>query len=94
MLKDHLEGGINDLKAKDSAIRAETKSVRRTNTGNERNFGALEQQMKFAPKGSNLTWEAMILFRKNKTSEWRNQLDDEFRSKMERFQSRKKTLNR
>ena len=49
--------------------------------GNERSFGSFGAEMSRAPKGLNLVWEGMVMFKKNKTAKWRDGLGDEGRKR-------------
>ena len=58
----------------------ETVSVSTTNSITERNFGMLDKLIIERPNANMITYEAIIMNRINKTSEWRENLSSEKRS--------------
>ena len=55
----------------------EAKNVVATNADPERDFGMLDRLMKIKPKALDLVYEGIIMFNRNKTAEWRNNLRPE-----------------
>ena len=53
----------------------QTKSVPKTNTVSERDFGSLDLLLKMKPAASTVCFETIILWSNNKTSDWLNKLD-------------------
>ena len=60
----------------------ETVSVSTTNSIAERNFGMLDRLIRKKPNASMIIYEAIIMNRSNKISEWRKNLSPEKRSLM------------
>ena len=60
-----------------SALAEQTKSVPKTNTVSERDFGSLDFLLRMKPAASTLCYESVILWTNNKTSEWLNSLEPE-----------------
>ena len=52
----------------------QTKSVPKTNTVSERDFGFLDLLLKMKPAVSTVCFETIIMWSKNKTSDWSNKL--------------------
>uniref|UniRef100_A0A7M5XJ08 Uncharacterized protein n=1 Tax=Clytia hemisphaerica TaxID=252671 RepID=A0A7M5XJ08_9CNID len=52
----------------------EARTVPTTNVSAERDFGMLDRLMKMKPKALDLALEGIIMFRVNKTQEWRDRL--------------------
>ena len=73
MLNDHL---------KCEQLYKETVSVSTSNSIAERNFGMLDRLIREKPNASMIKYEAIIMNRSNKTSEWRKNLSPEKRSLM------------
>ena len=80
MLNDHLK----DVKYANPCeqLYKETVSVSTTNSIAERNFGMLDRLIREKPNANMITYEAIIMNRSNKTSEWRKNLSPEKRSLM------------
>uniref|UniRef100_A0A7M5WY35 Uncharacterized protein n=1 Tax=Clytia hemisphaerica TaxID=252671 RepID=A0A7M5WY35_9CNID len=71
MLYDHLEG----VHANPSeSLLNEARTVPTTNVSAERDFDMLDRLMKMKPKALDLALEEIIMFRLNKTQEWRDKL--------------------
>ena len=83
MLNDHLEGG--KYNTNNGSLRSETASVSTTNSLAERNFGMLDRLISEKANANMITYEAIIMVRTNKTSEWRDKLTPERRRKLMRW---------
>ena len=68
LAKDHLSGGEHSNPSDDLVV--ETKSVPKTNTISERDFGKLDRLLRENPNATTLSLEAVILFCNNKTARW------------------------
>ena len=75
MLHDHLEGGKYSVIT--PGLEKEAMTVSTTNADPERDFGMLDRLMRVKPKALDLIYEGVIMFRKNKTAKWRDQLSEE-----------------
>ena len=75
MLHDHLKGG--KYSAITPELEKEAVTVSTTNADPERDFGMLDRLMRAKPKALDLVYEGVIMFRKNKTAKWRDQLSEE-----------------
>ena len=75
MLNDHLEGGKYD--GFNENLRKETVSVSTTNSLAERNFGMLDRLIREKPNANMIVYEAIIMNRTNKTTDWRDKLSHE-----------------
>ena len=71
MLFDHLEG---DLANPSDTLFNEGKSVPTSNVVSERDFGLLDALVKLKPKALDIVKEGVIMYKLNKTKEWRNSL--------------------
>jgi len=60
-----------------SVLAEQAKSVPKTNTVSERDFGSLDLLLRMKPAASTLCYESVILWTNNKTSEWLNSLEPE-----------------
>ena len=69
MLIDHLKDGKYANSCEQ--LYKETVSVSTTNSIAERNFGMLDRLIREKPNANMITYEAIIMNRSNKTSEWR-----------------------
>ena len=78
MLHGHLKSGKYDNA--DENLKQENKSVNKTNSIAERDFGMLDRLMKVKPSCNMKTFEGNIMSRNDKTSEWRNNLNPEKRA--------------
>ncbi|XP_071854271.1 uncharacterized protein [Apostichopus japonicus] len=78
MLSEHLKGGKYSRVSADQ--HREMQSVPTTNTTVERDFGMLDRLMREKPSASCIALEAMIMYKRNKTSEWSASLEDSQRS--------------
>ena len=80
MLNDHLKDGkcANPCEQ----LYKETVSVSTNNSIAERNFGMLDRFIREKPNASMIIYEAIIMNRSNKISEWRKNLSPEKRSLM------------
>ena len=75
MLADHLAQGKYTGAAADTLL-AETKSVAKTNVNPERDFGMLDRLMIEKPRATSIVLEGIMMFKKNKTGAWRDQLPE------------------
>ena len=75
MLHDHLSDG--KLSTPSESLIQVAKSVPTTNSDAERDFGMLDRLMKIKPKALDIVYEGIIMFNRNKTREWRNNLSTE-----------------
>ena len=69
MLFDHLEG---ELSNPSETLISEAKSVPTTNVLAERDFGMLDRLMRSKPKALDIVYEGIIMFKLNKTKQWRD----------------------
>ena len=69
VLADHLPVMQAETESKEE-VRAQTSSVKTTNTISERDFAIFDRLLREKPHASTLALEAHILFANNKTSEW------------------------
>lgn len=53
----------------------QTKSVPKTNTVSERDFGSLGLLLKMKPAASTVCFDTIIMWSNNKSSNWLNKLD-------------------
>jgi hypothetical protein len=60
----------------------QAKSVPKTNTVSERDFGSLDLLIRMKPAATTLCYESVILWTNNKTSEWLNSLDHDIKNKI------------
>ena len=81
LLEDHMEGVKYWNKEQDEDFRNETKNAEKSNVKAERDFGMLDYQIKLKPKATDFAIEGMIMFKANKTGDWRGKLSDEKRVK-------------
>ena len=72
MLADHLKGGKLELNSE--RLSHEASNVLATNADSERDFGMLDRLMKLKPKALDIVYEGIIMFNRNKTSIWRDNL--------------------
>ena len=70
VVSDYLPGGEWDMAMGDAKIKTKTKSVQKTNTISERDFGKLDRYIREKPNARLLALEAHILFTTNKTAKW------------------------
>ena len=75
MLHDHLKEGKYSTKT--PLLEKDDSSVNTTNAVCERDFGVLDRLMRIKPKESYFVSEGLIMFSKNKTNLWRDQLSKE-----------------
>ena len=75
MLHDHLKGG--KYSAITPELEKEAMTVSTTNADPQRDFGMLDRLMRVKPKALDLVYEGVIMFCKNKTAKWRDQLSEE-----------------
>ena len=68
LVSDHLPDGRYDCPSVN--LKAETKSVPKTNTISERDFAKLDRLLREKPNATTLSLEAVILFSNNKTAKW------------------------
>ena len=68
-------------KERDEDFRNETKNVEKSHGKAERDFGMLDYQMKLKPKATYFAIEGRIMFKANKTDDWRGKLTDGKRMK-------------
>ena len=94
LLGDHMEGGKFWGKEKDQAFRKETKNVEKSNVKSERDFGMLDYQMKLKPKATDFAIEGIIMFKANKTGDWREKLSEEKKSKFLEIARKSKKVQR
>ena len=82
LLKDHLkeEDGMLWEKQSNEEFREETKSMKKTNVCEERDFGMLDYQMKLKPKATDFAIEGLIMFKANNTARWIRELSEETRN--------------
>ena len=52
-------------------------TVSTTNADPEQDFEMLDRLMRVKPKALDLVYEGVIMFHKNKTAKWRDQLNEE-----------------
>ena len=72
MLHDHLKEGKYSTKT--SLLEKDALFVNTTNAVCERNFGVLDRLMRIKPKALDFVHEGLIMFAKNKTNLWRDQV--------------------
>eukprot|EP00112_Aurelia_sp_Birch-Aquarium-sp1_P002389 Seg1263.2 transcript_id=Seg1263.2/GoldUCD/mRNA.D3Y31 product="hypothetical protein" protein_id=Seg1263.2/GoldUCD/D3Y31 len=94
LLEDHMEGGKFWNKDQDQAFRKETKNVEKSNVKSERDFGMLDYQMKLKPKATDFAIEGIIMFKANKTGDWREKLTNEKRKKFLEIARKSKKMQR
>ena len=94
LLEDHIEGGRFWNKEQDKDFRNETKNVEKSNVKAERDFGMLDYQMKLKPKATDFAIEGIIMFKANKTGDWRGKLTDEKRMKFLEIARKSKNMQR
>ena len=82
LLGDHLKGGVLWDKSSDKNFMEETESVKKSNVLAERDFGMLDYLMKLKPKATDFAIEGLLMFKANKTTDWRANLSEEKRAKM------------
>ena len=75
MLHDHLKSGKYDNA--DENLRKETESVSNANNTAEGEFIMLDRLIREKPNYNIITFEAIIMSRNNKTSEWKKSLTQE-----------------
>ena len=75
MLHDQFTGAKYSVITPELEKEAMTVSTR--NADPERDFGMLDRLMRVKPKALDLVYEGVILFRKNKTAKWGDQLSEE-----------------
>ena len=79
MLHDHLKGGKYD-EPSDTLIK-ESESTPTENVFTESNFGCLDRLMREKPNANEITLEAIIMCKSNKTQQWRDGLSETEREK-------------
>ena len=89
MLHDHLKGGKYDQPS-DTLIK-ESESTPNENVFTESNFGCLDRLMREKPNANEITLEAIIMCKPNKTQQWRDGLSETAREK--RMNWAKRTRN-
>ena len=77
MLSDHLEGGKYDKP--DQVTAKECKNAPKSNVVPERDFGMLDRLMVMKPNATTMVYEGILLFTKNNTRQWRDNLTPEKR---------------
>ena len=75
MLHDHLKEGKYSTKTR--LLKKDASFVNTTNVVCERDFGVLDRLMRIKPKALDFVYEGLIMFSKNKTNLWRDQLSKE-----------------
>ena len=75
MLHDHLKEGKYSTKTR--LLKKDASFVNTTNVVCERDFGVLDRLMRIKPKTLDFVYEGLIMFSKNKTTLWRDQLSKE-----------------
>ena len=75
MLHDHLKEGKYSTKT--PLLEKDASFVNTTNAVCERDFGLLDRLMRIKPKALDFFYEEFIMFFKNKTNLWRDQLSNE-----------------
>ena len=80
ILYDHLKNGKYANPCEQ--LYKETVSVSTTNSIAEHNFGMIDRLIREKPNANMIKYEAIIMNRSNKTSEWRKNLSPEKRSLM------------
>ena len=75
MLHDHLKEGKYSIKP--PLLEKDASFVNTTNAVCERDFGLLDRLMRIKPKALDFFYEEFIMFFKNKTNLWRDQLSNE-----------------
>jgi E1A/CREB-binding protein len=78
--KDQLPGGKYSNPTEEFSVQA--KSLPKTNTVSERDFGSLDLLIRMKPAATTLCYESVILWTNNKTSEWLNSLDHDIKNKL------------
>eukprot|EP00112_Aurelia_sp_Birch-Aquarium-sp1_P013961 Seg299.3 transcript_id=Seg299.3/GoldUCD/mRNA.D3Y31 product="hypothetical protein" protein_id=Seg299.3/GoldUCD/D3Y31 len=94
LLGDHLKGGVLWDKSSDKNFMEETKSVKKSNVLAERDFGMLDHLMKLKPKATDFAIEGLLMFKANKTADWRANLSEEKRAKMMEVARKSKKIQR
>ena len=77
MLRDQVGDGKFANGRNDKELVKETQSVDTTNVEAERSFRMLNRLMKLKPNALNIVHESIIMFTRNKTSEWRDKISGE-----------------
>ena len=94
LLGDHLKGGVLWDKSSNKNFMEETESVKKSNVLAERDFGMLDYLMKLKPKATDFAIEGLLMFKANKTADWRANLSEEKRAKMMEVARKSKNIQR
>ena len=94
MLAEHFKGSKLELNFE--CLFHEASNVLATNADSERDFGILDRLIKLIPKALDIVYEGIIMFNRNNTSIWRDNLSPleltNVMAKARKFKCRQKEL--
>ena len=91
MLADHLKGGKYGVSSQPEDLLSETQSVVKTNVGPERDFGMLDRLMVEKPRATSIVLEGIVMFNKNQTGTWRDNLPQDKKELVMQLAKKSKT---